>query len=786
MSAGADRQIPFHEKTAEETAAEEQPRRGGQKKGMDLIIVESPSKAKTISRYLKGRYQVDASGGHIRDLPQKQLGVAVDKNYEPHYVTSPGKEATIKRLAEEAKKAGRVYLATDPDREGEAISWHLQTVLGLPADGKNRIEFNEISPKAVERALSSPRAIDYNLVDAQQARRVLDRLVGYKLSPLLNVKICSGLSAGRVQSVALRLVVEREREIAAFRPEEYWTITAELQDALKKHTPFRASLEKYRGKKCKIGNREQADAVLAALAAGPYTVASVKQTVARSHAPAPFTTSTLQQDASNKLGMTAPETMLMAQHLYEGLDVEGVGHVAFVTYIRTDSTRVSSDAQAAAREYIAAAYGKEYLPEKPNFYASKKGAQDAHEAIRPIDLSRTPESVKKLLDKKHYNVYKLIYERFIASQMAEALYDSMQVEIANGDYTLKASGKALRFPGFTAVYADVKNEEEEGGKGLLPPVREGDALTCNGVKSEQKFTKPPVRYTDASLVKAMEDKGIGRPSTYATIISVLNKRKYVEKEGKYMKPTEVAYRITDMLVRYFGNIMDVGFTADMESKLDEIEEGGKDWRAVIAAFYPPFAEQLRFAKTDGDEQTEIPCPKCGHFMIRKKGKYGTYLVCSNYPACSNIIGEGAAEVSDTPCPKCGAMMVVKSGRFGKFLACPNYPECKSTLPYGERPQEAYAGVCPVCGKPTKKLRTKTGKFYYGCSGYPVCDFRSWDEPTGERCPVCGGALVKTARGGVRCSDKACSYRVPAAKTGTSAPARREGPGGASAKETDPQ
>ena len=458
---------------------------------MDLIIVESPSKAKTISRYLKGEYQVDASGGHIRDLPQKQLGVATDKNYEPRYVNSPGKETIIKRLSDEAAHADRVYLATDPDREGEAISWHLQTVLGLPKDGKNRIEFNEISPKAVRHALEAPRTIDYNLVDAQQARRVLDRLVGYKLSPLLNDKIGNGLSAGRVQSVALRLVVEREREIQAFKPEEYWTITAELQDREKKFSPFKATLEKYKGKKCKIGSKEQADAALAVLAAGTYEVASVKKSVTKSHAPAPFTTSTLQQDASNKLGMTAPETMLMAQHLYEGIDIEGVGHVAFVTYIRTDSTRISSDAQAAAREHIVATYGEEYLPAKPNIYASKKGAQDAHEAIRPIDLSRTPESVKKLLDKKHYNVYKLIYERFIASQMTEALYDSMQAEIANGDYVLKASGKALKFAGYTAVWQDSKPGDEEEGKGLLPPVREGDALDCKGVKPEQKFTKPP-------------------------------------------------------------------------------------------------------------------------------------------------------------------------------------------------------------------------------------------------------------------------------------------------------
>ena len=723
---------------------------------MDLIIVESPSKAKTISKYLKGKYRVDASGGHIRDLPASKLGVAIDKNFEPKYVTSPGKEDVIKRLQEEAGKAEKVYLATDPDREGEAISWHLQTVLGLDANAKNRIEFNEISARAVERALKAPRQIDYNLVNAQQARRVLDRLVGYKLSPFLNNKIQSGLSAGRVQSVALRLVVEREREITAFVPEEYWTITAELQDDAAKHSPFKAALEKYLGKKCKISNKEQADAALDALKKGQYRVESVKKSVTKSHAPAPFTTSTLQQDASNKLNMTAPETMLMAQHLYEGMDVEDGGHVAFVTYIRTDSTRVSEDAQKAALEYIKEKYGEEYVPEKPNYYASKKGAQDAHEAIRPIDLSRTPESVKKLLDKKHYNVYKLIYERFVASQMAEAQYDSMQVSIANGDYGLKASGKAVRFPGYTAVYQDVKKDDEEETKGLLPPMDEGDVLKELSLKGDQKFTKPPLRYTDASLVKAMEDKGIGRPSTYASIISVLNKRKYVEKEGKYMKPTEVAFRITDLLMQYFTDIMDVGFTADMEEKLDLIEEG-KDWHKLIAEFYPPFEERLKRANTDGDEITEIKCEKCGHPMIRKSGRYGKYLACSNYPACSNIVSESEQEISDTPCPKCGAMMVVKNGRYGKFLACPNYPSCKTTLPFGEKKEEVFEGVCPDCGKPTRRLRSKSGKTYYGCSGYPDCKFMSWDIPTGEKCPVCGKPVIKTPKGVVRCSDKDCAH-----------------------------
>ena len=447
---------------------------------MDLIIVESPSKAKTISKYLKGKYKVDASGGHIRDLPERTLGVKITDNFEPRYEESPGKKEIIARLMQEAKKAGKVYLATDPDREGEAISWHLQTVLGLDPDGENRIEFNEISPKAVQNALQHPRRINYNLVDAQQARRVLDRLVGYKLSPLLNNRIQNGLSAGRVQSVALRLIVDREREIKAFVPEEYWNLVAMLQDTDAKYSPFMAVCQlKKSGTSIK---KEQADEAEAKVRAAGFTVTKVKSGVTKQHAPAPFTTSSLQQDASNKYGMSSPETMLVAQHLYEGMDVGG-DHIALITYIRTDSVRVSEEAQANAIQFIKNTYGEEYAPAKPNHYVTKKGAQDAHEAIRPIDLSRTPESVKKLLDRKHFNVYKLIYERFIASQMAEAQYDSMQVEIANGDYGLKASGKALKFAGYTAVWQESKAaDEEESGKGLLPPVAEGDALLCNGVK----------------------------------------------------------------------------------------------------------------------------------------------------------------------------------------------------------------------------------------------------------------------------------------------------------------
>lgn len=757
---------------------------------MDLIIVESPSKAKTISKYLKGKYKVDASGGHVRDLPEKTLGVKITANFEPRYEITPSKKDVIKRLTAEAKRAGRVYLATDPDREGEAISWHLQTVLGLDENGENRIEFNEISPAAVQNALKKPRKINYNLVDAQQARRVLDRLVGYKLSPLLNNRIRSGLSAGRVQSVALRLIVDREREIQAFVADEYWTFTAKLRDAEGRYQPFKAIYQlKKTGESVGKALAEKAEAEIKS---GTFSVTKVKKGITRQHAPAPFTTSSLQQDAANKFSMTSPEIMLVAQHLYEGMDVGG-DHIALITYIRTDSVRISKEAQDNALSFIASEFGKEYVPEKPNFYATKKGAQDAHEAIRPINLAVTPASVKNSLDKKHYNIYKLIYDRFVASQMADAQYNTMQIEAESAGYTFKASGRSMLFAGYTAAYQDyVKDDETDEGT-LFPPVNEGDILNLEELTKEQKFTRPPLRYTDASLVKVMEEKGIGRPSTYASIISVLGKRHYVEKEGKYMVPTEVAYQITDMLLKYFTDIMDVGFTAHMEDDLDKIEEGGCDWHKIIADFYPSFSEKLKNASMDGDEMTDIICEKCGSPMIRRTGKYGKYLACSNYPECSNIVSEAEVEISEVRCPKCGANMVVKSGKFGKFLACPNYPECSSILPldakitaercmecggemllkkgrYGEflecpkcgakRPQgekaEKTEGVCPECGKPMRRMRSKTSKIYYGCTGYPACKFLSWDAPTGKKCPKCGKFLIK--RGDkICCSEKGCNY-----------------------------
>ncbi len=740
---------------------------------MDLIIVESPSKAKTISKYLKGKYRVDASAGHIRDLPVHTLGVDIQHNYEPKYVNSEGKEDVIRRLVDATKKADRVYLATDPDREGEAIAWHLQTVLGLDAEGQNRIEFNEVSQRAIEAALKTPRRIDYSLVDAQQARRVLDRLVGYKLSTLLNHKIEDKngngkrtLSGGRVQSVALRLIVEREREITAFVPQEYWNLTAELQDIPKQYASFKALLEKKGTRRYKPSSAAETEQVLAELAKGSFIVSKVKKSVVKAHAPAPFTTSSLQQDASTKLGFSAPETMSLAQHLYEGIATENGDHIAFITYMRTDSVRISKEAQEKALERIRKVYGDAYVPEKPNYYATKKGAQDAHEAIRPIDVEMTPEKAKTLLDKKHYALYRLVYERFMASQMAEARYNSMQMEIDNSGYTFKASGKVLLFAGFTAIYQETaakKDDEDEiGSSKLLPDLQEGDALALVNMQKEQKFTKPPLRYTDASLVKTMEEKGIGRPSTYATIISKLM-QKYVKKDGKYMIPSAIAYDVVDMLVHCFSDVMDVGFTANMETKLDDIEEGDVDWHSVIGDFYPGFETKLRAASSYGDEQTQEICGKCGHFMIRRMGKFGKYLACSNYPECQNILSEGEKEISSVRCPKCGENMVVKSGKFGRFLACPNYPDCKSTMSMPTDEEPKLVGKCPECGSAMTVRKSKKGKVYYSCLGYPECKFMSWDVPTGEKCPKCGGALVNTARGGVKCSNRECDYRIAAPK-----------------------
>ena len=716
---------------------------------MDLIIVESPHKAKTIEKFLKGKYKVDASKGHVRDLPVNYLGVNLNNNFEPYYVITPEKKKDIKRLSEEAAKADKIYLATDPDREGEAISWHLKEVLGLSEDQVNRIEFNEISEKAVSEALAHPRKIDQNLVNAQQARRVLDRIVGYTVSPVASSRLNESLSAGRVQSVALKMVVDREREIQAFKPQEYWNLKAELKGENK--NSFKALLSEKNGKKYKPGNAEEAEKVENELKNSQFKVKTVKKTVVKSHAPAPFITSTMQQDGSIKLGVTAPQIMAIAQRLYEGVETPQ-GNVALITYMRTDSVRISSEAQNAARKFIADNYGKEYLPEKPNFYKTKSDAQDAHEAIRPIDVNKTPDSVKNILDKNQYKLYKLIYERFIASQMNEAIYNSVAIDVAAGEYVLKTSGKTLTFKGYTAVYDDTKkDEDDESGNSLIPPLTEGELLELINLIKEQKFTKPPTRYTEASLIKNMEDKGIGRPSTYATIMAKLSdkKREYVKKEKKYLVPNPISYELIDFLVKYFPDIMDISFTAKMEDELDDVGSNGKDWHQLISDFYTPFEKELNASK-----MTDKLCDKCGAPMMIKSGKYGSYYACSNYPECKNIkpVNEKVVIPTDRICPNCGSIMVEREGKFGKFLACSNFPKCKTTVSLTES-----VGVCPECGKPTKKMVSRGGKVFYGCSDYPNCKFMSWDIPTGKKCPKCGAYLI-SVNDKVKCSNKKCDYK----------------------------
>lgn len=752
---------------------------------MQLIIVESPKKAKTIERFLGGKYKVMGSGGHVRGLPEKRFAVDVDNNFEPTYVIEPKQEKLVKELKEISSKAELVYLATDPDREGEAIAWHLYEVLGIK--GKtHRIKFNEISEKAVKNALTTPCRIDYNLVNSQQARRILDRIVGYKLSPLVRTRVKDGESAGRVQSVAVKLAVELERKIQNFEPKEYWTVTAQLKPE-NGTIKFKMLLSDKNGKKFRPSNKEEADAVENVCNSNPFIVKSVKKGVQKSHPLPPFTTSTMQQDASHKLGLSAPQVMQLAQHLYEGMETDR-GHLALVTYIRTDSTRVSVDAQQECLSYIEQTFGKEFCPSKPNVYSAKKNSQDAHEAIRPIDVNITPESVKGILDKNHYNLYKLIFERYVASQMANAEYNSMQVSAVSGEYGFKASGKSVKFKGFTAVYdyeVESKSEEVAENK-ILPDLNEDELLTLIKLGSEQKFTKPPTRYTDSSLVKAIEENGIGRPSTYATIIGMLTKRKYISRKGKYLVPTQIAFEATDLLNKYFSDVMDIGFTAKMEDKLDDIAEGNEDWRSIVADFYNPFIKELKIASSDNNEPTDIPCDNCGNLMVKKKGRFGEFLYCLNCKKTKNPDDK----VSENKCPNCGANMILKDGRYGKYLSCPN-SECNTKMQEGDvlsdekcsscgavminkngkfgkylkctkcnqtRSLGEYVGVCPICHKPAQKMMSKKGKVYYGCSGYPSCNFISWDVPTGELCKTCGKHLIEKD-GKTVCSDKNCNYEV---------------------------
>lgn len=688
---------------------------------MKLVIVESPTKAKTIQKYLGQGFRVLASGGHVCDLPERSLGIDVDNNFQPEYVMVKDKKELVKKLKQTAKESEAVYLATDPDREGEAISWHLANVLDL-GDNAQRIEFNEISSRAVNVALQNPRKINMNLVNAQQARRVLDRLVGYKISPILNQKIKQGLSGGRVQSAALKMIVDREREIRAFVPEEFWSIYALLTKKGSK-TPIKASLAEKNDKKLKITNGEQAEAVVNDLRRASYLVDAVKRGVSKSHPAPPFTTSTLQQDGSARLGIAAPEVMKIAQQLYEGIEIEGEGHTALVTYIRTDSVRVATEAQQAALKYIKDNFGSQYAPTKPNVYTSKgSNVQDAHEAIRPITLSRTPDSLKTKLNKNQYRLYKLIYDRFLASQMTEAVYNTLSVHIT-GDatdvrYGFKLSGKTVIFKGYTVAYATEKEDEEEENK--LPDFTEGENLGLKDIKSEQKFTKAPPRYTDATFIKAMEENGIGRPATYASVVSVLAKREYTQKDGKNIVPTKLGETVVEFMEKNFADIVDIQFTASMENELDAVVNG-TDWQSVISDFYPPFLQSISKAQS-GERRVKLD-----------------------------------EEVSDVICDKCGAHMVIRSGKYGKFLACPNFPKCRNIKNIVES-----VGKCPVCGGDVVKKRTKNGKVFYGCANYPKCNFVSWELPAPILCPSCGGVMHMVTQGSnVRyvCSEKGCRFTV---------------------------
>ncbi len=698
------------------TAKKESKPKKAAKKGYDLVIVESPAKAKTISQFLGSGYKVQASGGHVRDLPKSTLGVDVENDFEPKYIQIRGKKDIISAMKAGASGARNIYLATDPDREGEAISWHIANMLGVDAAEVSRIEFNEITKNAVTNAIQHPRKINLDLVDAQQARRVLDRLVGYKLSPLLWRKVKKGLSAGRVQSVAVRIICDREDEITAFVPEEFWTITARLSDSAKTNE-FDAKFYGRGDEKQKLGSKADADKVLAAVQGKDFTISSIKKGTKKKNAPAPFTTSYLQQAASGALGFTAKRTMLVAQQLYEGVEIGTGGPVGLVTYIRTDSTRVSEEALSAVREYIEAEYGKDYLPEKPNYFKKSQKAQDAHEAIRPSHMEINPESLKNTLSKDQYRLYKLIYNRFVASQMAPSVSETMQVTLNAGDCTFRASGSRVLFKGYTVAYS---SEEDETKDTLLPPLNEGEVCPLLSLVPKQNFTQPPSRYTEATLVRALEEKGIGRPSTYAPIISTIQDRHYIEKDGKSLKPTELGGIVNNLMKQNFSDIVDVEFTADLENKLDDIENGGKQWKKLLSDFYKPFEQTLEQADKNV-ERVELPVKE-----------------------------------SDVVCEKCGQMMVYKDGRFGPFLACPGYPECKNTKPvvkYIDTP-------CPKCGKRiVEKRSAKTRKTFYGCEGYPECDFVSWDMPIADKCEACGSMMVlRRLSGGSsykKCSNPEC-------------------------------
>lgn len=731
---------------------------------MKLVIVESPAKAKTIAKYLGKDYAVDASGGHVRDLPVKSIGVNIANNYEPLYEVNSDKKDTIKRLKSKVAEADEVFLATDPDREGEAISWHLQYCLKLPKNQKNRITFNEISKKAVQAAMEKPDYINQNLVNAQQARRVLDRLVGYKLSPVLCKKIQPKLSAGRVQSAALKIIVDREREIKAFVPEEYWIISAVLEKP-KNPPKFTALLASKNDKKIKIHTQEECDKVLSELNGNDYVVSAVKKSITTSSPFAPFTTSTMQQDAVNKLRMGSAKCMQVAQQLYEGLDVDNE-HIALVTYIRTDSTRVSTEAHVAARAYIEETYGKEYVPEKFNVYASKKGAQDAHEAIRPINVRITPESLTGKITPDQLKLYKLIYERFLASCAEKARYDSVAVTISCGEYQFKANGKTQLFDGYTRIYSynRIETDDEDKGNEKLPDLAVDDKLKLHKLNHEQKFTKVPPRYTESSIIKCMDENGIGRPSTYAAILSNLYKRTYVVKVQKALEPTALGFAVCEYLEKYFDDIVNIEFTAQMEDKLDTIEDNADvNWTDVVDGYFKPLEGKIKTAMAGeialiAGEKTDEKCPQCGAILEIKMGRFGKYYRCPTceYSCSLKNMNKVPPKPTDIKCEKCGGVMVERQSKYGKFLACANYPKCKNTVSVSEKTIK-----CPKCGGNVVKRFTKRNKLFFGCSNYPKCDFSSWDEPTEDLCPKCGAVLFrKEAKDKVQvfCKNQECDYK----------------------------
>ena len=704
--------------------------------GKSLVIVESPAKAKTINKFLGKDFIVMASVGHVKDLPKSKLGIDIENGFEPHYEAIKGKANTIKELKKAGKSADRIFLAPDPDREGEAIAWHIAEEIDKKNEKTSRVLFNEITEKAVKEAIAHPIALDQNKYEAQQARRVLDRLVGYQVSPILWDKVRRGLSAGRVQSVAVRLICDREREIQAFIPREYWSVTARFEtlggDA------FTAKLAKKDGQKIELNNGDDAKAALAELEGAPYKVAEVETKETKRNPAAPFTTSKLQQEAARKLGFTAKKTMMLAQQLYEGVELGDEGPVGLISYMRTDSTRVSAEAVASARDFIQLKYGADYLPKGPNIYKSKKKSQDAHEAIRPTYFQYSPDDVKKHLSKDQHRLYQLIWNRFIACQMTQALIDQTRAQIQAKNYTFNASGSTVKFPGFMAVYIEGQDIEEEKEE-KLPALKKDESLKLLGLDPDQHFTQPPPRFTEASLVKELEEQGIGRPSTYASIISTIQDREYVLKDGKQLKPTELGFTVTDMLVESFPEILNVEFTARMEEELDQIEDGQMEWRKAMTDFYGPFSASLEKAKKEmknikaEEIPTDIVCEKCSSMMVIKWGRKGKFLACSAYPECKNtkdfttgedgkiVALEKTAEVTETQCPTCGKQMVVKSGRFGRFLACSDYPNCKSTLPYS-------TGVpCPEGdGGMLVERRTKKGRVFFSCSKYPSCKFATWD------------------------------------------------------------